>query len=160
MFKIILILLLAFNVSCGARQEYGGWVKCNTREQILEERALIITKKTEVCKIEGVWFDYYTGELLEDVNNIEIDHILPVDFHDKYCREKLPDNATADDRDAEKRKLKIFYNDKDNLVITSKKNNGKKSNKTKEEYVKMIEDEEIAKIYITQYDIIYNKYCK
>lgn len=156
----ILITLLIFNISYGARQDYGGWVKCNTREQVLKERVLVITKINEVCKIEGVWIDYYTGELLEDVNDIEIDHILPVDFYDKHCRQKLPDNATLEERAGEKRKLKIFYNDKENLVITSKKNNRKKGNKIKEQYVKMIEDEVIAKIYITQYDIIYNKYCE
>jgi len=154
MIKILISLFLLTFASLGAREDYGGWAKnpytgCNTRQEILLTQYLKVYEKVRKCKITGLWVDFYTGEMLTEWNKIDIDHVLPVSYFDKYCRKP---NASFQD-------LRVFYNDKDNLVITSKRENQRKGSKTKEQYAKMIADEERRKAYEEKYDLIYNKYC-
>jgi hypothetical protein len=151
-------LFFAFTFTCNTfaynREEYGGWArnsgtKCNTRQEILLAEAIVVKEATSKCRIKGLWVDFYTGQVLDNWGDIDIDHILPVSYYDKNCKST---NATSKD-------IRAFYNDKDNLVITSKKENQRKGSKKKDQYAPMIKSEERRMAYIEKYDLMYNKYC-
>ncbi len=110
------------NIPTYNRKSWGQWADydrdCqNTRHEILIERSLT---KVELSKngcraLNGKWEDFYTGEFITDSNLIQIDHVVPVKMAHVwggYNWEKI-----------QKQK---FYNDLDNLVITSSKNNSQK----------------------------------
>lgn len=105
--------------------------------------------KVGKCKIDGVWVDFFTGKELYDLKKIDIDHVLSVSEYEAKCRKG---------RDVTE--IRKFYNDKDNLVITDKKVNQRKGNKSKDEYAPMIKDLQRREAYIKKYDLIWNRYCK
>lgn len=136
------------------RKEYGSWevnkyTGCNTRQEILLTQFKTFKKKISKCKIDAIWVDFYTGKEINSWENTSIDHILPVSYFDAHCR-----------KDKSLKEIKQFYNDRQNLVITTKKQNSIKGNKTKEEYSKYIKDLTIRQNYINKYEIIYKKYCE
>lgn len=153
-FLIVLFFLASLNLAFGYdRKEYGGWkqniqTSCNTRQEVLLIRYVKVYEKVGKCKISGLWIDFYTGALLSDWNKIDIDHLLPVAYYDKHCRKNKP-----------LKEIRKFYNDTENLVITSKEENRKKGSKTKEQYAPLIKNETRRKAYIEKYDKIYNKHC-
>lgn len=154
--KITLIFLLSCSLTFGARKDYGGWAynketKCNLRQEILIERAVEVISITGECKIEGEgrWIDFYTNEILTSEAQIDIDHLLPVDYYDKNCKKE----------EATKKDMRKFYNDKQNLVITSRTTNRVKGNKAKDEYAKTIKDVGRRAEYEKTWDLIYSVYC-
>ncbi len=153
-FKFIIIYFILTFAVFGAREDYGGWAKnitgCNTRQQILKDNAVFVLHNVSKCEIMGLWIDFYTGQVLKHWQNIDIDHVLPVSFYEKHCKMH---NTSFE-------QLKIFYNDKDNLVITSRQENRRKGSKTKEQYKQIIQNEERRVEYEKKYDLIYDKYCK
>ncbi len=157
MVKLLVFLIVIFNISYAYdRKEYGGWERnkytgCNTRQEILITSFVKINQRLSKCKIEGEWEDFFTGKILNDAKKIDIDHILSVSEFDSKCRTK----------EMEFKDLRKFYNDRENLVITSKKENQRKSNKSKDEYSAMIKDEIRREAYVKKYDLIHKKYnCK
>lgn len=120
--SILFLLLVAFLSGCATapsaydRQAWGGWRdedrNClNTRHEILKERSLVSpTVDRRGCKVlRGKWQDFYSTDVLTKASEIEIDHVVPV---------KLAHDLGGHQWDQEKKRK--FYNDKDNLVITSK----------------------------------------
>ena len=102
------------------RKEWGGWSSkdCrNTRHQILKENAVKSPKlDTKKCKVtKGEWIDFYTGSKITMKDHPQIDHVVPV----KHAHDFGGYNWA-------KEKKKLFYNDKENLVVTSRILNQKK----------------------------------
>lgn len=101
------------------RSEWGPWADTdgdclNTRHEILKERSrAAVAMARNNCRVTvGQWEDFYYGDVLTDASQIEIDHIVPV-AHAHY-------HGGANWSRARKRK---FYNDPENLAITSSKAN-------------------------------------
>lgn len=163
MMRFVIVFFLVFFSCFAARKEYGNWIKnpytgCYTRQEILLTNFITIKERVSKCKIEGTWEDFFTGKILTDLSIIDIDHVLSVSEYDKTCRVRLPDDATLEERELEKKSLKAFFNDRENLVITSNKENQRKSNKSKDEYAPLIKDEKRREAYIEKYDRIFKKY--
>jgi hypothetical protein len=105
------------------RKEWGQWQDfdhdCqNTRQEILVKESLVpVTFARNTCTVKtGKWMDFYTGEFFFNAPEVEIDHVVPV---------KLAHDLGGFAWD--KTRKREFYNDTDNLVITSKRNNAQKS---------------------------------
>lgn len=102
------------------RADYKVWSdfnhNCfNTRHELLNKRAIIVTW-IKNCQIKaGMWYDAYDGKLLENLKLIDIDHVIPLYYADSHglANELKP----------------AFGNDPDNLLITSAKNNRTKGSK-------------------------------
>lgn len=122
----LLVLFLVFVLSsCSTtppynRSEWGGWrvKKCkSTREQVLIKYALPpINLDDKKCKVlAGTWVDFYTGKKITMADDPTIDHVVPVKRAHEWGGHKWD----------KKQKVK-FYNDKSNLVVTSKSMNSEK----------------------------------
>jgi hypothetical protein len=69
------------------------------------------------CKVlHGRWEDFYTGEVYTNPNQLTVDHVVPVKAAHKLSIGQW-----------DKTQRNRFYNDMDNLVLTSRKNNSSKS---------------------------------
>lgn len=98
-----------------SREAFGGWVDLdsdclNTRAEILVERSLIAPSFDQSgCRVVGgSWIDVYSGEVLEDPERIDVDHLVPLRF--------AWDAGAFSWSEAERR---AFMNDPQNLVLTS-----------------------------------------
>lgn len=105
------------------RAEWGKWQDpdrdCqNTRQELLVKESLVpVTFSRKTCTVKtGKWIDFYTGEIFFTASQVEIDHVVPV---------KLAHDLGGHSWDPTRKRQ--FYNDEDNLVITSKRNNAQKS---------------------------------
>jgi len=97
------------------RNEWGPWKDfdgdCkNTRAEILERDSTDTTKfNPKGCLVLiGKWTDFYSGETFTDASKVEIDHVVPV---------KHAFDAGGKEWTSEKKAQ--FYNDEENLVVTS-----------------------------------------
>jgi hypothetical protein len=119
------------------KKHFGGWVKdpndgsCfNTRAQVLERDSLtpVQTSPTNKCLVaSGTWKDPYTGEVITDAKDIQIDHVVPL-------KQAYITGAFSWD----KRKRCLYGNfTKTNYHLMSVKGheNMKKSDKTPAEYL-------------------------
>lgn len=106
------------------RSEWSGgrWADANkdclnTRHEVLKARSLVAVKKDpKGCRvITGQWQDFYSKDVYKKASLLEIDHVVPV---------KLAHELSQGQWSPEKKRL--FYNDMDNLVVTSKKHNASK----------------------------------
>ena len=130
--NLVLVTVL-FITSCSTpgkqsgydRDDWGtSWKVKNcrsVRDRLLINSALkapVLDKKG--CKVKyGVWIDYYTGEKITLSDKPEIDHVVPI----KYA------HSIGGDRWSKKKKSR-FYQDIENLVITSKSLNSSKGAKS------------------------------
>lgn len=97
-----------------SREAFGGWVDLdgdclNTRAEILVERSLIAPSFDQTgCRVVGgSWVDVYSGEVLEDPEKIDVDHLVPLRF--------AWDAGAFSWSEAARR---AFMNDPQNLVLT------------------------------------------
>ena len=82
----------------------------------MKESLIPVTFARKTCTVKsGKWLDFYTGETLTLATQIEIDHVVPI----KHAHD-LGGHSWSSARKKE------FYNDRDNLVISSKKTNASK----------------------------------
>jgi hypothetical protein len=71
------------------------------------------------CKIkDGMWIDFYTGEKIKLNDHPQIDHVVPLSYAHKVGAYKWSRDQKV-----------AFYNDHDNLVITSRSMNLEKQDK-------------------------------
>lgn len=139
------------------RTDYKHWeniTNCwNKREDILynQGKNIILLDKNKketdniknACYIKsGEWKDFYTNEIITDIGQIDIDHVVPL---------KIANNSGGNIWVSKVKKQ--FANDEDNLVITSAKNNRSKQSKTPSEWLP-----ENKCDYIKTYINIINKY--
>lgn len=93
----------------------------DTRQSVLVNNAIPVKIDKEdkrYCKvIGGVWYSFYSGVEIKDPKEIEIDHALPFDWVYSHVEDQSTENL-----------LKI-YNDEENLVIATVKENRQKGNK-------------------------------
>lgn len=111
------------NTSVYSRNSWGGWTtkNCvNTRHRLLKDRAIGKIKNTlNRCRVvDGRWLDFYSGEQIDFNDHPQIDHIIPL----KYAHSI---GANLWSREVKNK----FYNDPQNLVITSRSMNIEKSDK-------------------------------
>jgi hypothetical protein len=103
------------------RKLWGQWSDADknclkTRDEILKRDSLTPVV-IENCKVKsGRWKDFYFGDEVTDPKKLEIDHVVPV----KEAHESGACNWSKHER-------KQFYNDIDNLVVATVKNNRSKS---------------------------------
>lgn len=103
------------------RNTFGDWKdenrNCiNTRHEVLIRDALQYQLDEQGCKVvSGLWIDFYTGEYLDDVSLIDIDHVVPL-------KEIWDSGGSA----YSKTMLRTMFNDIDNLVVTHRKINRSK----------------------------------
>lgn len=139
------------------RKDYKHWeniTDCwNKREDILYNRGknVIFLDKNKnetkninkACYIKsGEWKDFYTNEVITDIGEIDIDHVVPL---------KIANNSGGNIWVSKIKKQ--FANDEDNLVITSAKNNRSKQSKSPSKWLPKNECG-----YIKTYINIINKY--
>lgn len=115
------------------RKEWGSWRKdrscLTTRHQILKEQSLIPVEIKKCKVIKGKWQDFYYNETITDPKEIEIDHVVPLAHAHYHGGDKW-----------NKKQKRNFYNDKENLVITSKKTNRQKGKKDFTEWMPISKD--------------------
>jgi hypothetical protein len=107
------------------RKEWKHWSdrdkNClNTKEEILKARSksFVLTSK-KGCRIKsGSWDDYYYPETINDMKQIDVDHLIPL----KHAYDTGGANWSPE-------KKEQFANDPENLVITNKKYNREKGAK-------------------------------
>jgi Protein of unknown function (DUF1524) len=127
--KILIYLILIFNLNSSfakyVRKEWKHWSdrdkNClNTKEEILKARSksIVLTSK-KGCRIKsGSWDDYYYPETINDMKQIDVDHLIPL----KHAYDTGGANWSPE-------KKEQFANDPENLVITDKKYNRQKGAK-------------------------------
>lgn len=124
-----------------------NWTSCyakyhnycvNTRHEIIAERCKVLSVQKSgsfhIAVSGAECRDYYTGEEINDVKKVQIDHVLPWYWIKRHggC-----DRANA------------IYNDPDNLVIASEAVNDKKANVLQPEWMS---DEKLREIRHRQYN--------
>lgn len=132
------------------RDDWGRWADYdrdgfNTREELLKQksrrRPAILNNKV----IDGAWYDEYTGKYLYGTNDVTIDHIVP-----------LRNAHYSGGSNWSKEKKNRFFNDKDNLIIVSKKVNEDKGHKSPVEWLPP--NREYQAEYIRTYYKVKKKY--
>jgi hypothetical protein len=134
---IVRLIALGSLASCSthknfySRAEWKHWIDedadCkDTRAEILTERSEIPAKiDPQKCKVlSGRWNDYYFSEILLRTSDIDIDHLVPL----KHAHEAGGAAWSAEEK-------KRFANDPRNLVVTNRKYNRKKGEKTPLEWL-------------------------
>ncbi len=105
------------------RSDWGDWADddkdcLNTRHEILKDRSLIsveMNAKNNCLVAKGQWIDFYSGEEITSARDIDIDHVVPVKIAHELSHGQWP-----------RERRKAFYNDYENLVVTSLKYNREK----------------------------------
>ena len=124
-----------------------NWTSCyakyhnycvNTRHEIIAERCKVLSVQKSGSfhiSVSGAECrDYYTGEEINDVKKVQIDHVLPWYWIQRH--------GGCD-------RAKAIYNDPDNLVIASEAVNDKKANVLQPEWMS---DEKLREIRHRQYN--------
>jgi len=151
---VSLLLLLIFNNTVYAynRDDYGsGWwynvkTHCDIRKEILIERSIEPTTIQKPCKIiSGKWKSFYSEEIINDSSTIDLDHLVAVKEIDDLCGSAL----SSDQK-------RMFYNDKENLVIATQKENRSKGARTTSAF----KTKDIENQYNSIRKKIIYKYCK
>lgn len=125
---IFLFVLLSLNCFSKSDRSKMHWIKKCDSSCCFDTRQLVLINNTIPVKIDkgdsnhckvigGVWRSFYSEIEIKDPKEIEIDHVLPFDWFYNHVQDRSTENL-----------LKI-YNDEENLVITTKKENRKKGNK-------------------------------
>ena len=134
------------------RTDWKHWIDedgdCeDTRAEILKERSLTAVKLDKKgCRvISGKWDDYYYSEILSQVSNVDIDHLVPL----KHAHDHGGSTWSLE----EKRK---FANDPENLIITNRKYNRQKGSKDITQWMPI--DRSYACKYMKQWFKIKMKY--
>lgn len=117
----LLMLLTITSAHAYKRSDYKIWSdfnkNCfNTRHELLNNRAIIVTWIKNCNIMAGKWSDSYDGKELTNLRLIDIDHVIPLYYADTHglANEVKP----------------AFGNDTDNLLITSASNNRSKGSKS------------------------------
>ena len=154
--KLLFLLLLLTTNQLNASESYRKnlkWDNCfyqdendccySTKEYILKINNLLdnepVCENNYIscrCKImKGEWLSFYSKELIKNRNDIEIDHFIPASC---LLNENNKCYMFGDKILPLKEKMKI-YNDIENLVIATKPENRKKSNKKPTDFCKIEE---------------------
>lgn len=123
---LIFLLLLACSTTpdfAYRREDWGGWTDSDhdcqdTRQEVLlaESKSPVRFRTSSECSIaSGRWVDFYSGEVLTDPGLIDIDHVVSV-------KEAYDLGGSSWSR----RRRSAFYNDRLNLVVTSRHTNRSK----------------------------------
>lgn len=119
--KLTFLILLFISSNAFANCERPHWDTCykiinnkciNTRHYILYRDGGEVKLNNKNIVKSGIWASYYSVNLYTQPSELEIDHVLPFKF--------MKDNGGCDN-------IKEIYNDEENLVIASKKENRAKS---------------------------------
>lgn len=104
------------------RDEWGKWADpdsdCrDTRQEILlRDNVGEVQLSPDRCKVvKGKWIDFYTGEVVLEASQVQIDHVVSVKSAHETGGFKWP-----------RARRSHFYNDPDNLVVTSASTNASK----------------------------------
>lgn len=134
------------------RAAFGGWVDTNgdcldTRGELLVAQSLTpaVLDETGCRVVGGVWMDQYTGETLSDASSIDIDHLVPL----RYAWSLGAENWNAE-------KANAFYNDLENLVITSASVNRSKGSNPPPEWIPPARGFQC--IYLRQFEAVLARY--
>ena len=121
MIKLIFFFSLLISSNTFANCKRPNWAFCykivnnkciNTRHYILYRDGINVKLNHKNIVKSGLWTSFYSNTSLSSPRQIEIDHILPFKF--------MKDNGGCD-------RIEEIYNDEENLVIASKKENRAKS---------------------------------
>jgi len=127
--KAAAVLLVALLFSGYTRSEWKHWLsdRCSARELVLIEDAESIDRYG--CDIEaGVWICPYTGKVLYDKSDVDIDHIIPLG----YAGEHGGDAWSS-------KKKRRYANDPDVLIATWDRENQAKGRRGPSEYMPPLE---------------------
>jgi hypothetical protein len=134
------------------RTAFGGWVDTDgdcldTRGELLVAHSLtpVVLDETGCRIVGGVWMDVYTGETLSDAGSIDIDHLVPLG----YAWSLGAENWSAE-------KAHTFYNDPENLVITSASVNRSKGSNPPPEWIPPARGFQC--IYLRQFEAVLARY--
>ena len=113
------------------RSDYRHWIDVdgdcqNTRAETLirhSERTVRFATARGCRVVTGLWTDVYSGEMLFDAGDIDIDHIIPLGWAHSHGA------ATWDPL-----KKKVFANDPDNLLPVRARLNRQKGKKGPDEW--------------------------
>jgi len=158
MFKILIPLAL-ISINCFAYNRdvnYGQWIDADGDCQDLRAELLITESENngveptfikredgKNCKVAtGKFIDFYTNTVYINAGDIDIDHVLP-----KYIHYGTVGKYQSKKKNAE------FYNDTENLVITSLSLNRSKGKKDLSEFIQRVPRENRCK-YIKKYNEI------
>ena len=115
--KLIFLISLLISTSAFANCKRPYWDSCakivnnkciSTNEYILYRDGADVKINNKNKVKSGIWTSYYTDKLLLKRADVNIDHVLPFKF--------MKDNGGCDN-------IKEIYNDEENLVISSQKEN-------------------------------------
>ena len=119
------VLLVALLLSGYTRSEWKHWIsdRCSARELVLIQDAESIDRYG--CDIEaGVWVCPYTGKVLYDKSDVDIDHIIPLG----YAGEHGGDAWSS-------KKKRRYANDPTVLIATWDRENQAKGRRGPSEYM-------------------------
>lgn len=114
------------------RSEWGPWratgspcskrAKRNTREEMLvkhSKKSALVFKTDKRCKVKsGRWLDQATGKTFTNPRDLDLDHIVPIDWANDHGGAEWPSD-----------KKRRFYNDTNNLWLIDKSANRSKGAK-------------------------------
>lgn len=156
--QLVFFVVILFTISCVthkptepySRKDWGGWrvQKClDTRAQILKAQSLRpVRMDSKSCKVtEGLWVDFYTGDKITMKDQPQIDHVVPV----KHAHSMGGAQWTKIEKSR-------FYNDKENLVVTSRSMNASKGALSFVEWHPM--NRKLTCLYAAKWIHVKNKY--
>ncbi len=106
------------------RSDWKHWIdsdgNClNTRHELLKKRSLTKAVIQDCKVVSGSWNDYYYPEIITDLSEIDIDHLIP-----------LKEAHLSGGANWSSQKKSQFANDEENLVITRSSYNRSKGPQT------------------------------
>lgn len=126
--------------------------RMNTRHQILQRRSLtnaeLSDNGTSIMVVRGSWIDEITGLEYSDVDPsrlLEIDHLIPLQWACEYGAATWTEAQRND-----------FYNDEVCLLVTTSRENGRKSDLGADVFLPS--DDELACEYIDQFQECLTRY--
>lgn len=134
------------------RSAFGSWSDLdgdclNTRDELLIIKSIVsVTLDESGCNIlSGKWVDVYSGNILLDTKNIDVDHLVPLSLAWKLGASNWTDQERT-----------RFYNDEDNIILTGSSVNRKKGDSSPLEW--MPEEETFQCEYVSQFLQVLSEY--
>lgn len=134
------------------RSHFGNWVDndadcINTRGELLLMKSEIpVSFSSTGCTVTfGRWLDVYRNQFIDDAALIDVDHLVPLSFAWKIGASRWSDAERL-----------TFFNDQENLIITSSSLNRSKGNSSPLEWMPPQDDFHCT--YIERFSFIIKKY--
>lgn len=134
---IVLFILLA---SCHAlsqtysRTEWGSWIDTdkdcqNTRQEVLIDESVIpVVLDAGGCKVlSGLWICIYTGAIITDPTELDVDHLVPLENANKSGGYSWPNTK--------KKTYANYLENKFHLIAVSKSANRSKGAKSPDQWI-------------------------